>query len=136
MMPGLAFAQMRQSKWDKTHKVVIQIDQNDPQAMNLALNNAQNMKEFWDKKGEKSEIEFVAFGPGLAMVRSDNSPVKDRIAELSKKGITFSGCLNTKGKQTVAENHPIEFLSGVKEVPTGVVRIAELQEQGWTYLRP
>jgi uncharacterized protein len=104
--------------------------------MNLALNNAANMKEYWDKKGEKSQIEFVAFGPGLQMVRSDTSPVHDRIAELSKKGIVFSGCGNTRTNQSKAENKPVDLLSEVREVPTGVARITELEEQGWSYLRP
>ncbi len=126
----------QQSAWIKQHRVVIQVDQDDPKAMNLALNNAANMKEYWDKKGEKSQIEFVAFGPGLQMVRSDTSPVRDRIAELSKKGVVFSGCGNTRMNQSKAENKQIELLGQVREVPTGVARITELEEQGWTYLRP
>ncbi len=137
--PQIAWAQQthsQQSAWTKQHRVVIQVDQDDPKAMNLALNNAANMKEYWDKKGEKSQIEFVAFGPGLQMVRSDTSPVHDRIAELSKKGIVFSGCGNTRTNQSKAENKPVDLLSEVREVPTGVARITELEEQGWSYLRP
>jgi intracellular sulfur oxidation DsrE/DsrF family protein len=125
-----------QTAWVKQHRVVIQVDQDDPKAMNLALNNAANLKEYWDKKGEKSQIEFVAFGPGLQMMRSDTSPVRDRIAELSKKGVVFSGCGNTRANQSKAENKQIDLLSEVQEVPTGVARITELEEQGWTYLRP
>src|SRR5690242_21063783 len=53
----------QQTAWIKQHRVVIQVDQDDPKTMNLALNNAANMKEYWDKKGEKSQVEFVAFGP-------------------------------------------------------------------------
>jgi intracellular sulfur oxidation DsrE/DsrF family protein len=126
----------QQTAWIKQHRVVIQVDQDDPKTMNLALNNAANMKEYWDKKGEKSQVEFVAFGPGLHMVRSDTSPVRDRIAELSKKGIVFSGCGNTRVNQSKAESKSIDLLSEVREVPTGVARITELEEQGWTYLRP
>jgi uncharacterized protein len=129
-------AHSQQTAWIKQHRVVIQVDQDDPKTMNLALNNAANMKEYWDKKGEKSQVEFVAFGPGLHMVRSDTSPVRDRIAELSKKGIVFSGCGNTRVNQSKAESKSIDLLSEVREVPTGVARITELEEQGWTYLRP
>ena len=126
----------QQSAWVKEHRVVIQVDQDDAKTMNLALNNAANLREYWDKKGEKNQIEFVAFGPGLQMVRSDTSPVRDRIAELSKKGVVFSGCGNTRTNQSKAENKQIELLGEVREVPTGVARITELEEQGWTYLRP
>jgi intracellular sulfur oxidation DsrE/DsrF family protein len=139
LVPSIAWAQQsrpQQSGWVKQHRVVIQIDQEDPKAINLALNNAANMKEYWDKKDEKSQIEFVAFGPGLVMMRSDTSPVRERIAELAKKGVVFSGCGNTRTNQSKAESRQVELLSDVREVPTGVARITELEEQGWTYLRP
>lgn len=129
-------APRQQSHWAVKHRVVIQIDQDDPKAMNLALNNAANMKEYWTGKGETSQIEFVALGPGLAMVRLDQSPVTARIFDLEKKGVRFSGCGNTKANQTKAENRDITFLAGVTEVPSGVARIIELEEQGWQYLRP
>jgi intracellular sulfur oxidation DsrE/DsrF family protein len=125
-----------QTKWIKTHRVVIQVDQDDPKVMNLALNNAENMKKYYESKGDKIEIEFVAFGPGLAMMRSDVSPVRERLAALSKQGIKFSGCGNTMANQSKAEEKPITLLAEAREVPTGVARITELEEAGWTYLRP
>jgi intracellular sulfur oxidation DsrE/DsrF family protein len=125
-----------QTKWIKTHRVVIQVDQDDPKTMNLALNNAENMKKYYEGKGDKIEIEFVAFGPGLAMMRSDTSPVRERLTALSTQGIKFSGCGNTMANQSKAENKPITLLAEVREVPTGVARITELEEAGWTYLRP
>lgn len=125
-----------ETKWVKTHHVVIQIDQDDPVVMNLALNNAQNMKIYYEKIGDKIEIEFVAFGPGLSMMRSDKSPVMERLAAMSKQGVVFSACGNTRANQTKTESKDVSLLPEAHEVPTGVVRITELQELGWTYLRP
>jgi uncharacterized protein len=34
------------------------------------------------------------------------------------------------------EGHPIQIVSEAKVVPSGVVRISELQEDGWSYVRP
>jgi uncharacterized protein len=120
----------------KVHHVVIQVDQDDSAVMNLALNNADNMKKFYESKGEAVEIEFVAFGGGLKMMRSDTSPVKERLAEMSRQGVTFSGCGNTLANQSRQEEKSLSLLPETHLVPTGVVRISELQEQGWTYLRP
>lgn len=125
-----------QSKMTKAHHVVIQVDQDDPAIMNLALNNADNMKKFYESRGEAVEIEFVAFGGGLKMMRSDTSPVKERLAEMSRQGVTFSGCGNTLANQSRQEEKSLSLLPETHLVPTGVVRINELQEQGWTYLRP
>jgi uncharacterized protein len=44
----------------KPHRIAIQVDQNDPQIMNLALGNATNIIEFYRDKNEDVEIDIVA----------------------------------------------------------------------------
>jgi uncharacterized protein len=34
------------------------------------------------------------------------------------------------------EGHPIAIVPEARVVPAGVVRLTELQEQGWSYIRP
>jgi len=125
----------------KEHRIVVQVDQNDPAVMNLVLNNVKNMLEYYNAKGEPAKIEVVAYGPGLTMLRDDKSPVKDRLTRLAKDGsfpsnLQFSACHNTMMGMEKREGHPIPIISGAKVVPSGVVRLTELQEEGWTYLRP
>ena len=126
------------STWNKTHRVVIQVTQNDPAVMNMALNNAENLVKFYQDKGEKIEIEFVAYGAGLNMMRSDTSPVKERLAAISSsmKNVTFTGCGNTLANQSKQEDKTITLVPEAHLVPAGIARIVELEEQGWTYVRP
>lgn len=122
---------------EKVHRVVIQVTQNDPAVMNMALNNAENMVKFYQDKGEKIEIEFVAYGAGLNMLRGDTSPVKDRLASIGgNKNITFSGCGNTMANQSKMENKDITLVPQAHVVATGIARVVELEEAGWTYVRP
>jgi hypothetical protein len=127
-----------QTSANAQHRVVIQVSENDPRIMNLALNNAENLRGFYEQAGEAVQIEIVAYGPGLNMVRSDTSPVRDRLAALvgRPQPITFSGCDNTLGRQSKQEGKEISLLPGAQLVPTGIGRIVQLQEQGWTYIRP
>jgi uncharacterized protein len=120
------------------HKVAIQVNQNDKAVMDLALNNVRNITEFYKSKGETVAIEIVAYGPGLHMLRADTSPVKDRIAPiaLENSSITFIACGNTQANQSKAEGKPVTLLSEAKVVPSGVVRLIELQKQGYAYIRP
>lgn len=120
----------------KQHRVLIQVSENDPKVMNLALNNAENLTRFYEQAGETVQIEIVAYGPGLNMVRSDTSPVKERLAALAGQRVTFSGCGNTLNTQSKQEGKQISLLPEARLVPTGMARIVELQEQGWTYVRP
>lgn len=121
----------------RVHHVVIQIDRSDPIAMKLALNNAVNLKEYYEQLHQKGEIELVALGPGLGMLRADLSPVQPEITRISQmSGIRFSACANTMAKAAKAEGKKIPLLPEAQVVPTGVGRIVQLEERGYTYLRP
>jgi uncharacterized protein len=124
----------------KPHRIAIQVDQNDPQVMNLALGNANNVIEYYRDKNEEVDIDIVAYGPGLHMLRADTSPVQDRVRRLKDMifpgKIQFSACNNTRQGMEKAEGHPIALLPDATVVPSGVVHLSELQEQGWTYVRP
>ena len=123
----------------KTHRVAIQVDQNDPAVMNLALNNAKNILEYYQTKGELAEVNIVTYGPGLYMLR-DSSPVQDRIKQLKSLAfpskILFSACNNTKQSMEKREGQSIAILPEASLVPSGVVTLMELQEEGWSYVRP
>jgi uncharacterized protein len=122
----------------KTHHLILQVNTNEPAMMNLALNNATNVEQYYKNLGEKVEIEVVTFGPGLHMLRDDTSPVKDRIKAISEKvpSISFKACGNTQENMHKAENKDIPLISQATLVKSGVVRVMELQEQGWAYVRP
>ena len=124
----------------KPHRIAIQVDQNDPALMNLVLNNVSNLTEYYNSKGEDVQIEVVAYGPGLNMLREDRSPVKDRIKSIKQSSfpstVNFSACGNTKKGMEKAEGHPVQIIPQASVVPAGVVRLSERQEQGWSYIRP
>ncbi|MEH3145438.1 MAG: hypothetical protein PGN34_08820 [Methylobacterium frigidaeris] len=120
------------------HRVVIQITQNDPGTMTMALNNVENMTRRYESLGEAVEVEIVAYGAGLHMMRSDTSPVRDRIAALARrdKPVVFTGCGNTRTVQSRQEGREITLVPEARTVEAGITRIVELQEQGWSYVRP
>ena len=119
------------------HKVAIQVDQNDKGVMDLALNNAENVVDYYKAKGETVVVEIVTFGPGLHMLRNE-SPVKERISVMSLQypKMTFAACAQTWAKMGEAEGKPVQLLSEATVTPSGVVRLMELQSQGYAYIRP
>ena len=120
-----------------THRVAIHVDDNDPKVMNLALNNAKNVLEYYAAKKETVAIEIVAYGPGLHMLRSDTSPVKQRVGEMSMAPqISFAACGNTRANMAKQEAKDVPLLSEARVVPSGVVRLMELQKQGYAYIHP
>ena len=137
---SMAFTSASPAADGKTHRIAVQVDQNDPQIMNLALNNVNAVIEYYRTKNEDVDIDVVAYGPGLHMLRADTSPVQDRIKRLKDMvfpgKIVFSACNNTKQGMEKAEGHAISILPDASVVPSGVVHLMELQERGWSYVRP
>jgi len=52
------------------YKIVLQVSDADPAKWNLALNNARNVQE--DLGKDNVEVEIVAYGPGLGMLKGDS----------------------------------------------------------------
>jgi uncharacterized protein len=114
----------------KPHKIAIQMSDNDPAKWNLAFNNAKNIQ---DELGAANvEIEIVAFGPGIHMLKLD-SVVNSRIGEATKAGVKVLACENTMRNLKVSKD---EIAASVGYVPAGVVHLMRRQGEGWAYIRP
>lgn len=120
------------------HRLVIQVSDNDAARMNLALNNAVNVSKHYQEQGQDVQVEIVAYGPGLHMLRADTSPVKQRIIAFTESmpNVSFAACGNTIETMKKNEKKDVVILPKIKIIEAGVTRIMELQEQGWSYIRP
>lgn len=126
LVPLAALAQ----KKDERYKVVLQVSDADPAKWNLALNNANNIRH--DLGKDNVEIEIVAYGPGLAMLKAD-SKVAPRLAQALDSSIGLMACENTmRNTKTTKE----QMYSGIAYVDAGVVHIMKRQREGWAYIRP
>ena len=111
-------------------KVVIQMSEADPAKWNLALNNARNIQA--DLGAANVDIELVAYGPGIGMLKAD-SAVANRIDEALGAGVKVLACENTMRGQKLARD---DMLPKVGYVASGVVELMQKQQQGWAYIRP
>lgn len=110
--------------------IVMQVNDDDPATWNQALNNAMNVQQELGK--DNVQVEIVAYGPGLKMLRLD-SVVNNRLSEARKSGILLSACGTTMRKENVTKKdlHP-----GASVVNAGVVQIMKRQREGWAYVKP
>jgi len=115
-------------------KIVLQVS--DKASHTKVLNVAGNLIKHYGK--DQVKIEVVAFGPGLgALVDSKKNKNLKRVTSLAGEGVSFSACGNTVGKLTKKNNGKAPKLHAkANVVPAGVIRILELQEQGYSLIRP
>jgi intracellular sulfur oxidation DsrE/DsrF family protein len=114
-------------------QLVIQVSTDDVRTQNIAMNNAVNMQKTLGQ--DNIAIEIVAYGPGLSMM-TPKSPASKRVPNLAMQDITFSACGNTMAKWEKKSGKKVVLVDGVQKVPGGVLRIMELQEEGYAYIRP
>ena len=126
LLSVLAFPALAQQK----QRVVIQVSDNDPAKWSLALNNARNVQQ--DLGKNNVEIEIVAYGPGLGMLKAE-SKVADRLAQALDDNVGLLACENTMTNTKVSR---ADMYSGIAYVKAGVTHIMKRQREGWAYIRP
>ena len=111
-------------------RVVFQVSDADPGKWNLTLNNARNVQA--DLGKDNVEIEIVAYGPGLSMLKGD-SKVADRLAQALDSGVGLLACENTMRNTKVGKE---QMYYGINYVEAGVTHLMKRQREGWAYIRP
>lgn len=116
-----------------TVRMVIQVSQDDPGRWGLALHNAQNAMALLGQG--HVQIVVVAYGPGLHLLLA-GSPTADDIATLDHEGVEFDACNNTLQFMGRELGHLPMLLPQAVIVPAGIVRIMQLEQHGFVYVKP
>jgi intracellular sulfur oxidation DsrE/DsrF family protein len=117
------------------HKIVYQLNEPGADKAKFVLNNMQNhiTGVRWD---HIEAVELVVFGPALkTFVAKDIDPVvRQALERLQTQGVVLGVCGNTMRNLNIALD---QLPEGAKPLPQGgVVRLMELQEQGYATIRP
>lgn len=121
---------LRSSAASPLKGVVIQVSEADPAKWEMALINARNVRRAYGDR--PMEVEIVAYGPGLKMLRNDSS-VSAGLEEAQRDGVKLLACGNTM-RMTNTAREDLNWLVDV--VPAGIVEIMQKQNEGYAYVRP
>lgn len=97
------------------------------------LNNAANLQKYYGS--DNVTVEIVAYGPGLGILTPGNKNAS-RVEKMAMNDVKFSACQNTMNGIKKKKGAFPKLTEGVTITPSGVVRIGELQQQGYSYVRP
>jgi intracellular sulfur oxidation DsrE/DsrF family protein len=135
---GGAFAATKASAATETPvagKLKVVYHLNDLDKVNFVFNNIQN---HFDGVGgpDNVTIALVIHGQALKAFHAAfaNPDITKRVGQFSKAGVELAVCGNTMKSQNVTVQDLLPGFVAVEQ--GGVVRIAELQSQGYFYLRP
>jgi len=115
------------------HRIVVQVNEDNPQLWNLTLNNIANLIGAMGK--EHVDIKVITYGPGINMFKKGSSVLErlDSLKKFAGSSVGYTVCSNTMKAMQVERQDIVEL---VDDFYPGIVRVVELQEKGYVYLRP
>ena len=116
----------------KIHRVVMHLNSGEEKVQQGALNNIKNLYEAMG--AERVNVELVAHGAGLSLFTKQDSKLAEELARLkSSYGVEYTACSNTMKAQGLTR---ADLIDQVDRTMPAMVRLMELQEQGWAYIKP
>ncbi len=114
------------------HRVVMHLNSGDEKVQRGALNNIRNL--YQEVGREYLRVELVVHGAGLPLLTKKDSTLAPELAQLKTAyDVEFTACSNTMKAMNLTVRDLVEQVD--RTVPA-MVRLMELQEQGWTYIKP
>lgn len=133
IMPVSLLATRAEAATPDVGKVAYHLDE--PDKVDMVFGNIKN--HYAGMGGpDKVTIALVVLGPALKAFHADKASkdVSQRAGDMKKNGLQLNACINTMKAQEVTLK---DLLPGfVVADKGGVVKLAELQAQGYAYIRP
>jgi intracellular sulfur oxidation DsrE/DsrF family protein len=111
-------------------KIVLQVSDGNTVTWNQAMNVVENLREAY---GPDTQIEVVAFGQGINMLKFD-APIASRVLNAQQKlGAKVYACENSMGRNKLTRE---DLGPGVIYVKAGIEHIITRMREGWVNVRP
>jgi len=122
----------------ETSRILLHLTTTDSERITNMLDEVELLMGAAKAQGVALQIQVVAHGEGLALLREDISPFPQRVAMLSAQypeGLSFTACLNTLERLRREENIHVRLLPEAQVINSGVAEVIRRQSQGWAYIQ-
>lgn len=117
-------------------KVVLHLVSDEPERMEAALRMAETLAAAKDRHGRPIQVEFIANGPGVHLLRAGGSTFPERVIaqRLAHPNLQVLACRQTMDKLR-ERGVEVNLLSGVQEASSAERMLAARLSQGWRYVQ-
>ena len=114
------------------HRVVMHLNSSDEKAQRGALNNIRHL--YQEVGREHLHVELVVHGAGLTLLTKKDSTLTTELAQLKTAyDVEYTACSNTMKALGLTR---VDLIDQVDRTVPAMVRLMELQEEGWIYIKP
>jgi intracellular sulfur oxidation DsrE/DsrF family protein len=117
---------------DGRHRVVMHLNSGDEKVQKGALNNIKHL--YQELGGDHVTVELVVHGAGLELLTKKGTKFGEELERLhGLYGVSYTACSNTMKAMNVTK---ADLIDQVARTVPAMVRLMELQEAGWAYIKP
>ncbi|HXH85505.1 MAG TPA: DsrE family protein [Nitrospira sp.] len=108
------------------------LNSDDRKVQKGALNNIKHLYE--ELGGDHVTVELVVHGAGLGLFMKNGTQLGQELERLhSLYGVSYTACSNTMKAMNITR---ADLIDQVARTVPAMVRLMELQEAGWVYIKP
>ena len=121
---------------DDYKRVVFHISTADPERLEQALDDAEELLASYRDEPEKVLLEVVANAEGLTLLREDASPFAERIHRMAMRynNLSFLACSRTIEKLKL-KGIDVHLVPDAEVIPAALEKIVDRLHEGWVYIR-
>jgi intracellular sulfur oxidation DsrE/DsrF family protein len=118
-------------------RVILHLGSADPQRTQAALDQIERLVADAGRESRPLQVEIIANGGGLDLVRSDGAPQAQRIIGLMREhgNVSVLACRKALERLSYVKGVEAELLDGVLIAPSALDQILLRMRQGWLYIR-
>jgi intracellular sulfur oxidation DsrE/DsrF family protein len=121
---------------DEHKRVVFHISTADPERLEQALDDAEELLSAYQDEPDKVLLEVVANAEGLNLLREDASPYAERIHRMAMmyNNLSFLACSRTIEKLKL-KGIDVHLVPDAEVIPAALEKIVDRLHEGWVYIR-
>lgn len=121
---------------ERSGNIIVHVSNSNPVRLKTALDETENLLKSYRRENRRVNVEIIANGGGLDLLRSDVSPFGKRIALMKAKypNLDFLACRQTINKLQ-KQGIIVKLLPHTGFANSAVEEIDKRLHQGWDYVR-
>ena len=120
-----------------TWRVLLHLTTDNPTRLKVVLDEAESLLDHYAQSKQHLQMEILANGQGLNLLRTDTSIYSQRIKEMQQRydNLVFVACGTALKRLREERRINVQLLPDVDVAPSAIGEVLKKQGEGWSYVQ-